>query len=170
VGKTQETQKEFLMDGKYKRCLELAEMSPCAKRGFGCILLKEGQRPIETYNWKIQCAQEICQPECIRLQMHSGSDPLIGSCGHAEELAIWGSVEQCGSAKDAELYIAGVMKPGNEPLIVTAPMFYCMRCATAMYYAEVRGVNVWIEGRWVFMTAQEAYDSSWSIAKAGGLK
>lgn len=151
------------MDGKYKRCLELAALSPCQKRGFGCLLKTLDGHWVETFNTPIDCAYSLCQSDCIRLTMKSGSDPLVGSCGHAEELAIWQSIDTHLSTKHAILYVAGVSKPDNNPLLIDKVQFYCLRCATTMYYAEVLGVNVWVNSDWVFMTAQEAYDSSLSV-------
>lgn len=152
------------MDGKYRRCLELAQQSPCQKRGFGCLLTNDRQPTVETFNWPIECAGNICQPSCIRLRMKSGADPLIGACGHAEELAIWKTINRGDLTNDAVLYVAGVSKPDNTPLILDKPSFYCLRCATAMFYSGVRGVNVYVGDQWIFMTAQEAYDSSLGFA------
>lgn len=156
-----------MVSGKYNKCIELARWSACEKRGFGCLLVTHDGRCIaETYNGFIGCAHRLCVDGCTRLKMPSGVDPLISGCGHAEELAIWKAIEWVGfeALTAATLYVAGVSKPDNKPLELDSPYFYCLRCATTMYYAGIKGVNVFVKDEWVFMTTQEAYDSSLKFA------
>lgn len=148
----------------YDICIQKAKESPCQKRGFGCVLMMNGSVIATTNNHPLQCSAHLCDPECIRFKIDSGTDSMIGACGHAEEHAIWEAIRQKGTAKGALLYVAGVQKPNNEPLIKTEPYFYCIRCATLMNYAEIDGTHMWFNNAWVFLTAKEAYKSSLEFA------
>jgi len=149
----------------YKKCIDLAKQSPCQKRGFGCV----GWIPFEgfvaeTYNKPLDATKHICEPECIRMSIRSGSDSMIGACVHAEEHAIWKAIHNGHDPADLELYVAGVTKPENEHLIKSDPHFYCIRCATLMLLFEVRGVYVYVNGKWEFLTSEEAYETSKQFA------
>jgi len=69
--------------------------------------------------------------------------------------------------REATLYVAGVIKPDNEPYVKTEPYFYCIRCATLMAYAGVFGVNVNVggpSGEWHFLTTEMAYQTALDFA------
>lgn len=150
----------------YDLCIARAIESPCQKRGFGTVLLIGGEAVANTCNKPIAPAEHVCSGQCIRFQIPSGADSLIGACGHSEEHAIWDAIKKFGdiSNKMAMLYVAGVSKPDNIPLVKNEPYFYCIRCATMMHYAGVFGVNVWVDERWHFLNAKEAYQSSLQFA------
>lgn len=61
-------------------------------------------------------------------------DSMVGACGHAEEQVLWKLGK---AAKDSQIYVIQVDFDGN---IVPRKEkgFYCARCATAMYYAELK--------------------------------
>ena len=150
----------------YDLCIEKAIESPCQKRGFGAVLMMGGNVVALTNNHHLEVAGHICDPTCIRFKIDSGSDSMIGACGHAEEHAVWQATKIYGdlSSKMAMLYVAGVSKPDNVPLVKTEPFFYCIRCATLMNYAGIFGVNVWVDERWHFLNSKEAYQSSLDFA------
>lgn len=147
-------------------CIALAKQSPCKKRGFGSLLFLSNGAIYHAYNEPIAPAKHLCDGECIRLKIPSGSDALLGACGHSEELAIWKAITDGRSVKGAKLYVAGVNKPDNDPYFKSEPYFYCVRCATLMHYSGIAGVHVWVntDERWHYLTADEAYQSSMDFA------
>lgn len=153
----------------YEKCIELASRSPCKKRGFGCVATyyDEILPTSYSYNKHLDETEHLCKPECIRNSIPSGSDSMIGACVHAEDVAIWNIIKVHHSLHrmSIRLYVAGVSKPDNIPLVKSDPHFYCIRCATTMLLSGIEGVNVYVESRrWVFLTAQEAYETSLEYA------
>ena len=157
-----------MSDHYYDLCIKLAKQSPCKKRGFGSILeLSDSTLPITAYNEPIAPAKHLCKgDQCIRLEIPSGTDTLICGCGHSEELAIWKAINAGYNVENAKLYVAGVNKPDNDPYFKSEPYFYCVRCATLMYYAKIAGVHVWVntDQQWHYLTAEQAYQSSLDFA------
>ena len=155
-----------MIDDYYLLCRELAKQSPCQKRGFGSILVLENKKEYLAYNEPIAPAKHLCSGECVRFKIPSGSDALLGACGHSEELAIWKAINNGESVKGAKLYVAGVNKPDDDPYFKSEPYFYCVRCATLMHYAGLAGVHVWVntDEQWHYLTADQAYQSSLDFA------
>ena len=150
----------------YNACLDKATESTCIKAGFGCMLVLENKPIIVTCNGHSDWAKTFCEEgKCIRFKIPSRTNSLIGACGHAEEKAIWSSVKKYGTAKGANLYVTGVQKPSNEPLIYNRTEFSCIRCATVMCYAEVERIYWWTNGTdLVSQTPYDAYVSSMKFA------
>jgi len=152
-------------DKIYEICLDLAKSSPCQKRGFGCVLTNGIDIISQSNNHDIDTISNLCKPRCIRFDMSSGSDSMIGDCGHAEEHTIWECIKKTGSAVGTELWVLGVSKPQKEVLENTK--FYCVRCSTLMRYAKVSGVHIHYNNEWHWVTTSEAYATSleYSIKK-----
>lgn len=144
-------------------CLQEARKSPCQKRGFGAAMMLYGSLIGVDHNRPIPGLERICDPECVRLKIPSGTDSMIGSCGHAEEWLIWEALKERIDIRGAEIYVAGVDSNGD-PLVNTDPSFYCIRCATAMARADLRGVWVWAQNTWHFLTVAQAIESSLRFA------
>lgn len=147
----------------YEICINEAKKSPCQKRGFGTVLRIHGIQ-FSAHNKPIDPSKHLCKEKCIRFNINSGADSLIGACGHSEELAIWQAIQSGHSVRGALLYVAGVSKPDNKPLTKNDPHFYCIRCATLMYYAGIAGVHVWVDNKWHYLTSDEAYQTSLNYA------
>ena len=149
----------------YNRLTRTAQKSPCQKLGFACALMKRDFLTIVTYNAPLKWSKFVCDDECVRFEIPSRTQSMIGACGHAEEKAIWKAIEKFGTAQGSHLYVTGVLKPSNEPLIYSRTEFSCIRCATIMNYAKVKSINWWIDGKTlVSQTPQEAYKSSMRFA------
>ncbi len=148
----------------YHNCIELAKQSPCQKKGFGSVLRLEGGVQFSAFNASNKATKSVCDKECIRFRLDSGTDSLIGSCFHSEELAIWSAINSYHNVNRALLYVAGVSKPDNIPLENKDPYFYCIRCATLMIIARLSGVHIWRNDEWVYLTSEEAYQSSLQYA------
>jgi hypothetical protein len=82
---------------------------------------------------------------------------MLGACGHAEEACLWEMARnpEVKTYGNLELYVAGVNSVGL-PLVKTAFTFTCIRCATQMYLAGIRGINVWIRDAWYFVPTHDA--------------
>ena len=149
----------------YNRLTRTAQKSPCQKLGFACALMKRDFLTIVTYNAPLKWSKFVCDDECVRFEIPSRTQSMIGACGHAEERAIWKAIEKYKTAQDSHLYVTGVHKPSNEPMIYNRTGFSCIRCATIMNYAKVKSINWWINGKTlVSQTPQEAYKSSIEFA------
>lgn len=144
----------------YLECLSLARQTPCQKLGFGAVLIEDDiQAPrARAYNKKIgPLAEFVCTEKCIRFDIQSRTQSMIGACGHAEERCLWTATKHgLTEMSKSELYVQGVEIPSMNPLTKTAATFTCIRCATQMDYAGVRGINVWFMDEWHFIPTDEA--------------
>ena len=62
-----------------------------------------------------------------------------------------------------EIFIQGV-KPGGEHLTRQGIEFTCIRCATQMYLAGIRGVNMWFEEEWHLVRPEDAMRQAFQYA------
>lgn len=149
-------QKDFLENLVYE-----ATKSDCEKRKFGACAVKEnGHVIVYAHNKRLPHHSFLCEDGCIRKKIDSGMDSMVGACGHAEEQVIWRLQED---AYNCEVYVIQVDFDGN--IIPRKEKgFYCARCATAMYYAGVKGVHVYVIDHWEFLTTLEAIASSYQFA------
>ena len=148
---------------KYKRCIELARLSPCQKLGFGALLIdpRDDTLVAEAYNEPILPLANDCIPDCCRFQIPSRTQSMLGACGHAEEACLWTMVRNphVRSIDHLEMYVAGVNSEGI-PLVKRNHTFTCIRCAVQMYRAGIRGVNVWLNDSWHFVEVYKAVQQS----------
>lgn len=149
----------------YEALFSKATDSPCQKRGFGCILVMDDKIAAFTNNHDIDEISHLCKPTCVRLSMPSGSESMVGDCGHAEEHAIWETIQKLGTVKGAELWVLGVSKPDNT--VLENPKFYCIRCSTLMRYSGVAGVHCFSNNQWHWIPTEEAYKHSLEYAIPG---
>ncbi len=144
---------------KYERCLQLARRSPCQKLGFGAMLIDPMFNTLvaESCNTTIPPLADMCSPNCCRFEIPSRTQSMLGACGHAEEACLWKVANDTGYEEydHLEMYVAGVNTEGL-PLVKTDFTFTCIRCATQMYLAGIRGVNIWINEAWYFIPAYRA--------------
>lgn len=72
-------------------CLSLAELSPCVRRQFGCVIVDPDSNVIlsEGYNGTLRGGDDLCGGDaCKREEIESGTCLEIG-CVHAEQNAIY---------------------------------------------------------------------------------
>jgi deoxycytidylate deaminase len=150
----------------YEICLALARRSACKKLGYGAVLLHRDNSQqyslvAQASNSPLMPLADLCTKECIRLKIKSGTDSMIGSCAHAEELCLWSAMRDgVRDLRSCELFVQGA-KPDSSPIILGKDGFYCIRCATQMYLAGIRGVNVWTaEGHWHFIPSKLAIEQA----------
>jgi len=150
-----EGENPLLKDSLYKRCIAHALVSPCQKMGFGAVLTKNGQIVAEAHNDTIEELAYLCDPKCIRLEIKSRTESMLGACGHAEELVMKIARDNGIPLKECDLYVAGV-KANGLPWIKKQPEHTCLRCCVQMYYAGLKSINVPVKDRWESLTPQEA--------------
>jgi deoxycytidylate deaminase len=152
------------MDKDYKDFLDNlvyeATKSDCEKKKFGACAVKWGRVLAYAHNQRLPYHSFLCEGECIRKKIDSGTDVMVGACGHAEEQVLWKLGKE---AQDCQIYVLQVDFDGK---LVANPskFFYCVRCATAMYYAHVKGVHVYVVDHWEFLTTEEAIKSAYQFA------
>jgi hypothetical protein len=142
--------------------VELASKSDCAKRTFVAAATNKNREIIGySTNRRLPYHRFLCEGECIRSKIDSGTDSMLGACGHAEEQLLW-SLAHGGAVKDCELWVVqvkdGKIVPKKEK------SFYCARCATQMYYAKASGVWVYVVDHFEFLTTEEAIKSAYEFA------
>lgn len=150
-----EGENPLLKDDLYKRCIVHALMSPCQKMGFGAVLTRNNLVVAEAHNDTIDELAYMCNPECIRLNIKSRTESMLGACGHAEELVMKIARDNDIPLKECDLYVAGVKENGL-PWIKKQPEHTCLRCSVQMYYAGLKSINVPVKDRWESLTPQEA--------------
>ena len=147
----------------YRECFMAAIESPCQKMKMGCLVIHKTRFVYSCYNKTLEPLARLCDPTCIRLQIQSRTDPMIGACGHAEELALW-PVNRMGTPiNECDLYIIGLY-PTGLPWFRKEPEFTCLRCAVQMYNAGVRSVSFPYKSSWMTVSAKEALETALKYA------
>jgi len=146
-------------DPLYQECFMAALQSPCQKKKFGCVITRRGKIVQVVSNDTIGPLKKMCEGGCIRLCILSRTEPMLGACGHAEELALWAVVRKGIPLDQCELYVAG-LNDKCLPWLKTEKEHTCMRCAVQQYHAGLMAVHVPVIDRWESMTAEEALISA----------
>lgn len=110
------------MRGKHLRqrinsCRDLAALSTCSRRQFGCVILEPKGNVVvsDSYNGPLRNARgNLCgDTHCLREGITSGSCLEIG-CVHAEQNAIYNATRRGATLTDCWLFVNG------EPCLVCA--------------------------------------------------
>lgn len=157
---------ELQDDPIYQACIEEARKSPCQKKGVGAVFVApQGIIIAREHNRFIEGLEGLCTPTCIRLQIQSRTESMIGACGHAEERLIWGVIKKGYGPflEDFSIYVAGVVH--GVPEKRSYPEFTCLCCAVAMHYAGIPSIHLAYLGKeWIKQTAAEALASATQYA------
>ena len=149
-------------DDIYRRCFEMAQTSDCQKMRFGCVVMFEGREVAADGNRSIEPLKHLCKPTCIRFEIKSRTESMIGACGHAEEWAKE-AVPKDIPLDECSLYVAG-FQMDNTPWIKKRPEHTCLRCATQMFIAKIGKVYVPVIDRWEALTTEEALKTAIAYA------
>lgn len=147
----------------YRECLLRAYASPCQKAGFGVVIVHRGQMIASDHNRTIEALRDMCESSCMRLQIASRTESMLGACGHAEEWAMKAASESGIALSECEIFIAGLRSNG-EPWIKDKATHSCLRCAVAMYYANLRQIWVPVWNRWEALTPEQCLASAKAYA------
>ena len=126
----------------YQKCFFNALESPCQKMKFGVVIVHQPtsityEFVSEGCNRTIEPLKSLCEPTCIRFNIPSRTDSMIGACSHAEESALWNAVKMRIPLKECSLYVAGVY-PNGLPHFRKTNEFTCLRCAVQLYLSEIK--------------------------------
>lgn len=147
----------------YKTCLTNAMLSNCQKGKFGCAVKYQGILIVKGHNQIMECMKDWAEPECIRLNIQSRTESMIGCCSHAEESALVQARDLNLNLNECDFYVAGFHSSGLT-VIPSEKRFSCIRCATQFYLHRVGRIFVPVKDRWEPMTADEAVQTAKKFA------
>jgi deoxycytidylate deaminase len=151
-------------DEIYRQCFFAALDSDCAKRNFGCIFVKGGAIVHADANRKIPEIAHRCEPVCIRMDIASRTDSMVGACRHAEE-GIWDVVHRGMRPEEVELYVAGFENDGT-PWMKKSAEHTCLRCAVSLHLAKVKAIHVPVVDHWETVSPDSVLDTAFDYALA----
>lgn len=148
----------------YKECFGQAIRSPCRKMKFGCVIKTKDGKTLSAPNTTILGLASLCENACVRENITSRTEQMLGACGHAEEAALWKAVDSMFSLCDAAVYVAGLYS-NCLPWFKTEAEHTCLRCAVQMQYAKVATVYVPVHGQWQALSAANALQTALTYAR-----
>lgn len=143
----------------YKLCFTTALESTCKKMWFGCVITHNSKVVYAGANRTLEPLKELCRPNCIRDNIQSRTESMIGACGHAEEFGLWEVAKKGIPLSECDLYVAGVHTTGL-PWIKAEAEHTCLRCSVQMYNAGLGRIFVPVNDRWAPITPEEAVSQS----------
>ena len=147
-------------DRIYHTGFDAAMDSPCQKMKFGAVAVHEGEIVATAYNNHNPITKELCEPRCIRFDIPSRTESMIGGCDHAEELVMDKVREKGISLKETDIYIVGLSEK-NLPWKREEAEHTCIRCSNQMYRAGVNSIVVPVKDEgWVHISPQAALESA----------
>lgn len=152
----------------YRNCFYSALSSPCQKMKFGAVVVHQPS-PItfefvsEECNKTIEPLRSLCDLNCIRFNIPSRTESMIGACGHAEENALWNAIKKGVPLNDCSLYVAGIY-PNGLPYIKENNEFTCIRCAVQIYYSGIKKVFVPVVNGWQSLSGEECVKTAIAYA------
>ena len=126
-------------------CQQMAHLSACQKLKFGAVAVLGSRILAKDYNRPIQATKHMCAVGCVRKQIPSRTNSMVGGCCHAEELVLWHVMRSNISREDldrVEIFILGTDLYGKL-LPKTENEHTCLRCTTQMVLAGIRSVVIW---------------------------
>lgn len=163
----------FLNFSYYQKCFFNALNSPCQKMRFGAVIARQHSSHAyefisEGCNKTIEPSKSLCDPSCIRFNIPSRTESMIGACSHAEESALWNAIKRGWfPLSECVLYVAGIY-PNCLPYIKKENEFTCLRCAVQIYHSGIKNVFVPASHGWQFLRNEECVKTA--IAYATRLK
>jgi deoxycytidylate deaminase len=149
----------------YRTCIREALKSPCQKMGKGAVITDEtGKILFADHNRFVEGLEHLCAEKCIRFDIASRTDSMVGSCGHAEEVLLIQSAKAGYDLSSLHVYVATVGPDGMPHNERPRPEFTCLRCAVQMVNAGLGSVNIVSDGQWHRQTPVEAVKSSAAYA------
>ena len=167
LAKVLEPENPLFQDPIYRAGFDAAMDSPCQKLKVGAVAVAYQLIPTfnenivaTTCNYQNPVTQDWCQPKCIRFDIPSRTESMIGSCDHAEELLLDAVRTKNIPPTQIDIYVVG-LDLKNLPLFSSEAEFSCIRCANQMYRADVHSVAMPVTDKgWVHVSAEEALITS----------
>jgi deoxycytidylate deaminase len=146
-------------DPIYKIIFNQAMESKCQKMWFGSVITRGTEVVYAGYNKTIEPLKGMCTPKCIRLDIQSRTESMLGACGHAEEQGLWEVARKGIDLRETELYVAGFYTNGM-PYMKTEPVHTCLRCSVQMYNAQIKTIYVPVVDHWEGISTKQALDTA----------
>lgn len=146
-------------DPIYRKVFDQAMESKCQKMWFGTVITHGTDVVYAGYNKTIEPLKAMCTPKCIRLDIQSRTESMLGACGHAEELGLWEVARKGIDLSETALYVAGFYVNGM-PYIKKEAEHTCLRCSVQMYNARVGVIYVPVVDHWEGISTKQALDSA----------
>jgi deoxycytidylate deaminase len=154
----------LFQDKLYRQCISNAVLSPCPKAGFGALIVYDGIIASESYNHNtIPEIASQCNLTCIRLNIQSRTESMLGSCSHAEEVAIDDARKKGIPLDKSDIYIAGIKADGL-PWIKEDANHSCIRCAQQMYRAGIKNIYIPVKDKWEKISTSDAVKTAQAFA------
>jgi len=147
--------KNWIYEAGFKAALD----SPCQKMKFGCAVIHGNEVKAVTSNGTIAPLAHLCEPTCIRFNIQSRTDSLMGACGHAEEYALQKARDLRLPLKECTFAVIGLY-PNGLPWLDRSPEFTCLLCARQLYMAGVGSLFFPVRTGWVRQSAEDAVTSA----------
>lgn len=159
------TNNPLLENEIYKACFDTALDSRCQKLWVGSVLVRNGIVVSSGNNHPIPELAHVCKPTCIRFNIQSRTESMIGACAHAEEYAMWDAVQRGISLSECDMYVTMVGTDGLPRFRKDSSVGYtCLRCATQMRMAGIKTVYIDIVDHWEKIGIEEAMQSALQYA------
>jgi len=144
----------------YRAGFDAAMDSPCQKMKFSAVAVYNGQMVAAAYNGHNPVMKDLCEPTCIRFDIPSRTESMIGGCDHAEEL-VMDKIRELGiSLKETGIYVVGLSEK-NLPWMREEAEHTCIRCSHQMHRAGVNSIVVPVKDKgWVNISPQTALKSA----------
>lgn len=141
LAKALDPENSLFSDSIYRAGFDAAMDSPCQKMKFGAVAVYDGQMVATAYNGHNPVLKDLCEPKCIRFDIPSRTESMIGGCDHAEEL-LMDKVRDLGiSLKETDIYVVGLSEK-NLPWVREEAEHTCIRCSHQMHRAGVNSIVV----------------------------
>lgn len=138
----------LFFDPYYLACFGAAQFSECQKLRVGSILVHNGEIVASGANKQLSGMKHLCDPECIRFEIPSRTDSLIGACAHSEEYAVHEAIRLGIPLDECSLYVASFDVAGNSAHFRSKAEFTCIRCATLLSMSGIIEANVPLLSGW----------------------
>lgn len=147
-------------DHIFQQCFANAQTSDCQKMKFGAVVVHQGVIVANTANRVIEPLRHLCEPECIRFNIQSRTESMVGACCHAEEWALRELRRLKIPTEECFLFEIGVKSDNTLWLDRSYKDFTCLRCSVQLYMAEFGKIFVPVEDQWMGLSPEEALNSS----------
>ncbi len=142
-------------DQIYKLCFDKALESRCKKMWFGSVIMHGNDVVYSGSNNPIEPLKEMCNPNCVRADIPSRTESMLGACSHAEELGIWEVAKKRIPLDECSLYVAGLNTNGL-PWLKKEAEHTCLRCAVQMYNSGLGSIFVPVGDSWERVAPKDA--------------
>lgn len=152
-------------------CVKEAQKSDCKKARFGAALFVQRLNPLgvqenvvlySAHNHLEEPYGVMCADECIRLNIPSRTDSMLGGCLHAEEQLAWRFAKMQAHRLKAVwgIFVLKIDEDDQPILYTDRQEFSCIRCAHQMYQSGIDNVGILTPNGWKLIPPKDALRQS----------